>query len=625
MPGCHNVSTRSVRSGFRRVMPRSVAGKTAREQKLSAATAWKRGHTGGRGKGKFRGGGRGGRGGDGDRGWHQGRGGGRGVGALDTGAGASGAAGYDSSDDDRPVVAVNPGDAYQALLASLVGSGDGDGDDEFADALAAGQEGSDDESSEDEEGEGDEQDETEDDSEDDEVNAKNSKSIKTKKKGAARDDADADGSDDDDAGNLDDENLEDNEPASDDEAGALSGDEEDLVGSGDDEDGDGDGDITTETKKTPETGDDAAQHGLALHLSRPVDSVKIAQLKQTPFKFKPVSKFEQVRSAVGGVSSGGGTASDVKKSKEKHANEPGRWEFDSTARGEATIGLREFLPTAPCDLPTKLKERWNAVCDPVSHGKSQKKAKLDLKQATVAAKKRGEGLRAAVESEKAKIAERSRTAAPAKFVNNRQREFYGVLNTYADVTFTERQAPGSTGAAGAALSRKDKSSSARGDADQSKTTNVADPIMDAYLLHAIAHVMRTRRRITKNNETLLRRAKAEECARDLKKHAERVARAAAEVEKQALKDGTSHKVEGAATTETTPTATAIPYKRKNLLPGMKNRVMVQDDVPRDQGFARPTVLILVPMRNIAGRVRISHPPHSASLIAHTRTRRDYYL
>ena len=36
--------------------------------------------------------------------------------------------------------------------------------------------------------------------------------------------------------------------------------------------------------------------------------------------------------------------------------------------------------------------------------------------------------------------------------------------------------------------------------------------------------------------------------------------------------------------------------------GRRNRVMVQDDVPRDQGFARATVLILVPMRNAAGRV-----------------------
>jgi U3 small nucleolar RNA-associated protein 25 len=33
-----------------------------------------------------------------------------------------------------------------------------------------------------------------------------------------------------------------------------------------------------------------------------------------------------------------------------------------------------------------------------------------------------------------------------------------------------------------------------------------------------------------------------------------------------------------------------------------NRVNVQDDLPRDQGFARPTVLILVPMRSVAGRV-----------------------
>ena len=44
---------------------------------------------------------------------------------------------------------------------------------------------------------------------------------------------------------------------------------------------------------------------------------------------------------------------------------------------------------------------------------------------------------------------------------------------------------------------------------------------------------------------------------------------------------------------------ALIAKRK----GKKaTRVMVEDDLPRDQGFVRPTVLILVPMRNVAGRV-----------------------
>jgi hypothetical protein len=101
----------------------------------------------------------------------------------------------------------------------------------------------------------------------------------------------------------------------------------------------------------------------------------------------------------------------------------------------------------------------------------------------------------------------------------------------------------------------------------------------------VAHVTRTRRRITKNNEALLRRAKAEEAARDAKKRAERQ----------------RSEREATATAEADADADASAPRTK-IVATKKNRVMVQDDVPRDQGFARATVLILVPMRNVAGRV-----------------------
>ncbi|CEG00295.1 Digestive organ expansion factor, predicted [Ostreococcus tauri] len=67
-----------------------------------------------------------------------------------------------------------------------------------------------------------------------------------------------------------------------------------------------------------------------------------------------------------------------------------------------------------------------------------------------------------------------------------------------------------------------------------------DETLDAVCLHVIDHVTRTRNRVMKNNEGLAKKAKA----------------------------------------------------------GIK---VVEDDLPRDQGFVRPTVLFLTPMRNIAGR------------------------
>ena len=67
-----------------------------------------------------------------------------------------------------------------------------------------------------------------------------------------------------------------------------------------------------------------------------------------------------------------------------------------------------------------------------------------------------------------------------------------------------------------------------------------DETLDAVCLHVIDHVTRTRNRVMKNNESLAKKAKA----------------------------------------------------------GVK---VIEDDLPRDQGFVRPTVLFLTPMRNIAGR------------------------
>ena len=70
--------------------------------------------------------------------------------------------------------------------------------------------------------------------------------------------------------------------------------------------------------------------------------------------------------------------------------------------------------------------------------------------------------------------------------------------------------------------------------------NQKDDELDAILIHAMTHIHRTRNRVTKNNEKLAKKVKA----------------------------------------------------------GQEISI---DDTPRDQGFARPTVLFLSPMRNVCGR------------------------
>ena len=70
--------------------------------------------------------------------------------------------------------------------------------------------------------------------------------------------------------------------------------------------------------------------------------------------------------------------------------------------------------------------------------------------------------------------------------------------------------------------------------------NQKDDELDAILIHAMTHIHRTRNRVSKNNEKLAKKVKA-------------------------------------------------------------GREISIDDTPRDQGFARPTVLFLSPMRNVCGR------------------------
>jgi hypothetical protein len=221
-------------------------------------------------------------------------------------------------------------------------------------------------------------------------------------------------------------------------------------------------------------------------------------------------------------------------------------------------------------LPAKVKTRWNAVRDPAAFAASAKRARNALESVERRARETKSG-KATVEAEKARAASAAAAAPSAPYASTRQAAFHALLNTYADVTFPDR----------APLGEEER-----------------DEMMDAYLLHAVAHVTRTRGRITKHNEALLRRAKAEEAARDAKKSEERERRARLETDGD---DGSSEKNPKKKSSD--PTSDPKPTRFGSSAPRLsRKRVTVQDDVPRDQGFARATVLILVPMRNVAGRV-----------------------
>ena len=544
-------------------MPRSAAGKAAREQKkLSAAAAWKQGHVGGRGRGKF--GGRGGGGGRGGRWGPDGRDARHRETNLDH-ARASDRANdgddeRDEDDDDLdPLAAIGSGDAYSALLTSLRGGSDDTPDRDYAEALAARDSDAEDSDAEDVDAEDvDEDDEDEREDGSDDANHLEGRSGPT---AADASDLDADPGPD--------AELDDAEPTAggwdnrDDEADAEDGDEEDAVISDEDDDV-GDGGVG-EGSPAAAANASTAKHGLATHLRRVVDADVAARLSAAPPKYKRADDDD------GGDGGGDATSKSKSKSKSKKTatadasgsvSPGGWWEFDRIARedGASVRGA----PSAPVALPAKLKERWNALRDPASASRAAKRARFDVKAA--------KGNKVAIEAAKARAAANSAATPPAPFASKTQAEFHALLEQYRDVVYTERAAPGS-------IPKEPVTDDGLGGG--------GDDVMDAYLLHAVAHVMRTRQRVTKNNEALLRRAKAAEAELAARRAAERAAVTEAAVASALASGGKEGEGEKAAAARKKPKG---------------GRVKVEDDLPRDQGFVRPTVLILAPMRNVAGRI-----------------------
>ena len=460
-------------------MPRSAAGKAAREQKkLTAAAAWKNGHVGGRGGARWRnGGGRGGRGGGR---WAAPPGPGSRARAPDPES-RPGAAPSDarddardddasSSSDDDPVAAVGSGDAYRALLASLRGDGE---DEEYADALRAR----------------DGDDEVDDDDDDDEVDDDSS---------GTSDDEDAAGGPEDDARvpedrrdpegrssrPLDPEEI-DEDPSDDADADADADDAEDPAS-------DSDPSPSAAASRPSAADDDSASGGLATHLARVVDdrtAARLASLKKPEWARAAPARDElrvPAASRKKGLSRGKAPSSRSPLDEDDAWESGGAWELDASARADGAAEALTDAPAAPEGLPPKLLERWNAT--------RRSSSSSDAFPAPPPSKKKRAGNENDALSPSGPAA--SNRALP--FASRAQAELYALLDQYRDVFYPARAYPGAP-------------SDAPGAAEAT----------DAVLLHVARHVLRTRRRVTKNNEALARRAKAEEAAREAKRLVER--------------------------------------------------------------------------------------------------------
>jgi U3 small nucleolar RNA-associated protein 25 len=133
-------------------------------------------------------------------------------------------------------------------------------------------------------------------------------------------------------------------------------------------------------------------------------------------------------------------------------------------------------------------------------------------------------------------------APPPRWASPLQRNLFAMLDSYRDVLYTARELPPAPPEARPGASRADAAA-----ADDAAPAAASDEVMDACLLHALSHVLKTRSRILHNTELLRKR----------------------------------HIAAGKASSDAAAAAAA--------------------DVPQDQGFTRPKVLLLLPLRSSAKR------------------------
>lgn len=169
------------------------------------------------------------------------------------------------------------------------------------------------------------------------------------------------------------------------------------------------------------------------------------------------------------------------------------------------------------------------------------------------------------------------------FSNPQQMSLFSLLNSYADIHLTNRPYP------------------------TDASLDAPDPLLDAVLLHCLNHIAKTADRIKKNNHVMQQQRLIQEEQRlKQQQHAKQQHQKKRKPAKSVLKElpqeqkQESH-VEQQHGQEDKQPRQGVEGDEKEQQMSQQQQEAVLAGTPRDQGFTRPKVLLLLPQRNLAFR------------------------
>eukprot|EP00897_Mesotaenium_endlicherianum_P005122 jgi/Mesen1/4638/ME000241S03678 len=275
--------------------------------------------------------------------------------------------------------------------------------------------------------------------------------------------------------------------------------------------------------------------------------------------------------------------------------------------GGKWVTTRLHLPETECQLAglsmkARLRAHWQAL-----HQKSSGKAKLAKKKKSKNESSHGSSS-AAGGTSSAGSHGCPPDAEDSDFASRAQAQFFSLCGSYADVLHSHRPSP------------------------QSRTGTPADAahITDAYLLHVLNHILKTRDRVAKNNDRLSRhyasgaaagankgqpgkRIKGGKTLKKVDKEKREEEEAKGEdTEGEEAEEGEGEQQDKEEGEEKEGREEAGRREGEAEGEGEGEGEGEEMEPPRDQGFTRPKVLLLLPFRSTALRVveRLLHlcPP-----------------